>query len=65
MKRRPVVKSFMVDECGIVVLPTRDDMFDLIVQSLLAVLPEFLVIFGDIDPKLIPIGLGVLNVYVS
>ena len=55
----------MVDECGIVVLPTRDDMFDLIVQSLLAVLPQFLVIFGDIDPKLIPIGLGVLNVYVS
>ena len=40
-------------------------MFDLIIQSLLTILPEFLVIFGNIDPKLVPIGFGILNIYVS
>ena len=65
MKGWPVVKGFMVDEWGIVVLPARNDMFDLIIQSLLTILPEFLVIFGNIDPKLVPIGFGILNIYVS
>ena len=54
----------MVDKCWIMVLSTRDDMFDLIIQPLLTVLPKFLVIFGDIDPKLVPICFGILNIYV-
>ena len=55
----------MIDECWIVILPVRYDMFDFIIQPLLTVLPKFLIIFGDIDPKLVPICFGVLNIYIS
>jgi hypothetical protein len=37
-------------------------LFGLVVLALLAVLPEFFVVFGDVNPEVVPLDVDVLYV---
>ncbi len=39
-------------------------MFGLVILTLLAVLPEFFVVFGDVNPEVVPLDVDVLYVWV-
>ena len=62
VKRRPVIKTFVVGKGGVVILAIFEQMLGLVVLSFLAVLPEFVVVFGDEDPELIPVIIHLLDI---
>jgi len=62
--RRPVIQTFVIYFNRVTILTMLYELFSLVIMTILAVKSQFLIIFLYIDPKVFPVVLKVMYIYI-